>query len=225
MSYILDALKKAEQKRQLSAKVPTLATVHRKPAPARSATPFKIWPWIAGAVIVANAGIAGWLLLPTGTSSTTSLDGSARSPSVPTATAPKATGAAPPAADRGTPGPEQAVVAPTPAPAPAPPWRRLASRQPPSRARDRAPPRLGPARHRMRPRAAQPWSKIPLRRRWRRNLQHRLRRDQARTGRINRPQLRRRLRRLPLLPLLRLSRALRLGPFQLRFQPLRLRRR
>jgi len=59
MSYILDALKKAEQERLL-AKVPSLATVHRPP----TARGRRLWPWIAGVVIVVNAGVLIWLLRP-----------------------------------------------------------------------------------------------------------------------------------------------------------------
>ena len=60
MSYILDALKKADRDRH-SVGVPTLATVHRTPAPSRR---WVLWPWIAGAVIVVNAGVWLWLLRP-----------------------------------------------------------------------------------------------------------------------------------------------------------------
>jgi Type II secretion system protein B len=122
MSYILDALRKAEQKRQLAAKVPTLATVHRHPAAVRPPIRMRLWPWVAGAVIVVNAGVATWLLLPAGTRSTASLDrpgsfstpGTA-APPAPAATAPPAPGpqAAPPTV--GAP----ALSAPTPPPAPA----------------------------------------------------------------------------------------------------------
>jgi general secretion pathway protein B len=60
MSYILDALKKADRDRH-SVGVPTLATVHRTPAPSRRRL---LWPWIAGAVIVVNVGVWLWLLRP-----------------------------------------------------------------------------------------------------------------------------------------------------------------
>ena len=60
MSYILDALKKADRDRHPVA-VPTLATVHRTPAPSRRRL---LWPWIVGAVIVVNAGVWLWLLRP-----------------------------------------------------------------------------------------------------------------------------------------------------------------
>lgn len=57
MSYILDALRKAERERQV-ATVPTLATVHQ---PAKAA-PHRLWPWIVGAVVVANAAALAWLM-------------------------------------------------------------------------------------------------------------------------------------------------------------------
>ena len=57
MSYILDALRKAERDRGL-AKVPTLATVHQPAVRARR----RLWPWIAGAVVVANAAALAWLM-------------------------------------------------------------------------------------------------------------------------------------------------------------------
>ena len=105
MSYILDALRKAEQKRQLAAKVPTLATVHRQPAAVRPPIRMRLWPWVVGAVIVVNAGIVTWLLLPSGTTSTASLDrpGSFSTPGTAAPPAPGAT--APPA-----PGPRPAPL-------------------------------------------------------------------------------------------------------------------
>jgi general secretion pathway protein B len=57
VSYILDALRKAERERQV-ATVPTLATVHQ---PAKAA-PHRLWPWIVGAVVVANAAALAWLM-------------------------------------------------------------------------------------------------------------------------------------------------------------------
>jgi general secretion pathway protein B len=60
VSYILDALRKAERDRGL-AKVPTLATVH---LPARRARR-RLWPWVAGAVVVANAAALAWLMSST----------------------------------------------------------------------------------------------------------------------------------------------------------------
>jgi general secretion pathway protein B len=60
MSYILDALKKADRDRQPAA-VPTPTTAHRTPAPPLRNRP--LWPWIAGVVIV-NMGVLLWLLRP-----------------------------------------------------------------------------------------------------------------------------------------------------------------
>lgn len=60
MSYILDALKKAERERH-QARIPTLQTVHRKPAPP---APRRLWPWVTLAVVLANAGVVIWLLRP-----------------------------------------------------------------------------------------------------------------------------------------------------------------
>jgi general secretion pathway protein B len=57
VSYILDALRKAERDRGL-ANVPTLATVHQPaPAPRR-----RLWPWIVGVVVIANAAALAWLM-------------------------------------------------------------------------------------------------------------------------------------------------------------------
>lgn len=61
MSFILDALKKAERERR-SAAVPTPATVHRTPAPPSRRR--RLWPLIAGAVVVVNVGVWLWLLRP-----------------------------------------------------------------------------------------------------------------------------------------------------------------
>src|SRR5262247_4226463 len=61
MSYILDALKKADRNRNPVA-VPTLGTVHRAPEAARRRP--RHWPWIVAAVIVVNAGVWIWLLRP-----------------------------------------------------------------------------------------------------------------------------------------------------------------
>lgn len=49
MSYILDALKKAERDRR-RAHVPSLATMHSVPAERRTR-----WPWIVGALVTVNA--------------------------------------------------------------------------------------------------------------------------------------------------------------------------
>ena len=59
MSYILDALKKAERERQF-AKIPTVNTVHRSSWDRRR----PIWLWIAGAAVLANVAVLIWLLRP-----------------------------------------------------------------------------------------------------------------------------------------------------------------
>lgn len=54
MSYILDALKKSEQERELG-RVPTINTVHHiLPVKGKSA-----WPWIAGVALIVNGVIGG----------------------------------------------------------------------------------------------------------------------------------------------------------------------
>lgn len=59
MSYILDALKKAERERQL-ARVPTLETVHVPgPSPRR-----QLWPWVVAGALLANVAILIVLLRP-----------------------------------------------------------------------------------------------------------------------------------------------------------------
>jgi|SRR5262245_23183783 len=59
MSYILDALKKAERERQF-AKIPTVNTVHRSSWDRRR----PIWLWIAAAAVLANAALLIWLFRP-----------------------------------------------------------------------------------------------------------------------------------------------------------------
>lgn len=60
MSYILDALRKADRQRQRAARVPTLDTVHQ-PAP----TPLRRWwPWAIAAVLVLNAAVLVVVLRP-----------------------------------------------------------------------------------------------------------------------------------------------------------------
>ena len=59
MSYILDALKKAERERHLT-KIPTVNTVHRISWDRQR----PIWLWIAGAAVLANAAVLIWLLRP-----------------------------------------------------------------------------------------------------------------------------------------------------------------
>jgi general secretion pathway protein B len=56
MSYILDALKRAERDRHL-APVPTLATVHSSAHPTRPR-----WPWVGGGVLLVNAIVVMLLL-------------------------------------------------------------------------------------------------------------------------------------------------------------------
>lgn len=58
MSYILDALKKAEQERDLG-RVPRLETVHdNTPRPAR------VWPWLSAGILLINAAALLWWLRP-----------------------------------------------------------------------------------------------------------------------------------------------------------------
>jgi hypothetical protein len=122
MSYILDALRKAEQKRQLAAKVPTLATIHRQPVTVRPPIRLRpFWPWVAGAVIVVNAGILTWLLFPVGMRPTASPDRRG-SLSAPGTAAPGAAVPAPPPPGTGTaPPPADAPAASAPAPLPGAP--------------------------------------------------------------------------------------------------------
>ena len=106
MSYILDALKRAERERHLT-HVPTLATIHASAHPTRSR-----WLWVVGGVLLVNA-IVVMLLLRAGPG--------AGPTSTPSLTPPAA---APPTADvqksaQPTP-PESSPTAPRSAP-PAPP--------------------------------------------------------------------------------------------------------
>ena len=59
MSYILDALKKAEREHH-QAKVPTLQTVHRT----SWAPPRHLWQGIGAAVALVNVAVLIWLLVP-----------------------------------------------------------------------------------------------------------------------------------------------------------------
>jgi general secretion pathway protein B len=142
MSYILDALKKAERQRGL-ATVPTVSTMHRTPI----VTGWTAWPWIAAAVLLANAAVLVWVLRPdpevperatrTGASAPalsdqrataqnriTKPDASSALPPAMAAASPRADSVAPrtiPATEQKaklTPGAKSSVVA---APAPAPP--------------------------------------------------------------------------------------------------------
>lgn len=70
MSYILDALKRAERDRHLT-RVPTLATIHASAHPARPR-----WLWVGGGVLLVNAIVVILLLRAApvaGPTSTTSL--------------------------------------------------------------------------------------------------------------------------------------------------------
>jgi hypothetical protein len=70
LSYILDALKRAERARHLT-HVPTLATVHASAHPTRPR-----WPWVGGGVLLVNAIVVMLLLHAApvaGPTSTTSL--------------------------------------------------------------------------------------------------------------------------------------------------------
>src|SRR5262245_48879194 len=126
MSYILDALKKAEQQRQRE-KVPTLATVHTAPV----TPPRQYWPWVAAGVLLVNALVLVWFffLRPTPTAVVETPPPIATVPPPPTAAvipAPAPPASTPPAPSVATPSPAPplppaASPAPsvaTPAPAP-----------------------------------------------------------------------------------------------------------
>ncbi len=111
MSYILDALKKAERERHL-AKIPTLDTVHRRSSPPRR----RLWPWIGAAVVLANAAVLIWFLRPI---PMPFIKSAARSPAAPAAPAVVSGQPAPaPPADRAPPEKPAAVAAAPPEPAP-----------------------------------------------------------------------------------------------------------
>jgi len=127
MSYILDALRKAERERH-AAKIPTLHTVHRIPWQRRHLQ----WMWIAAAAVLVNAALVIWFLRPepaprtsSGTATPTSTAALASTPA--SAPGPRASA---PATDR-TPPAKPAVVATAPAEPSAP--RPLTSRQPPEK--------------------------------------------------------------------------------------------
>lgn len=114
MSYILDALKKAERERHLT-KIPTLETVHRKSWQPRRGQ----WLWIAAVVAVVNVALLIWLFRPEPTHETL-----AQAPSAPVATRPLSEKPAPaPAQELPAPAsPPAQAVAPIVAPVePAPP--------------------------------------------------------------------------------------------------------
>ena len=128
MSYILDALKKAERDHH-QAKVPTLETVHGT----SWAPPRHLWLGIGAAVALANVAVLIWLLVP---GPMPSIDRSADSTVTPAAAPPAAVSApsAPPAERAGPASPAEkppAVAATAPA-APAPASSEApASRRPP----------------------------------------------------------------------------------------------
>lgn len=111
MSFILDALRKADRERTLS-KIPTLATVHIPVYVAGR----RIVPWIVGAMLLVGGALAWFLVLPS------------RGPSVSPAPvgAPTSVAVAPPAraGDSGAPAAARESSGPPPiAAAPAPPVR------------------------------------------------------------------------------------------------------
>ncbi len=59
MSYILDALRKAERQRR-PAKIPTIETAPQ----AASAPRHRLWPWIGALVVLVNAAVLIWILRP-----------------------------------------------------------------------------------------------------------------------------------------------------------------
>ncbi len=139
MSYILDALKKAEQRRQRSARVPTLATLHRAPPVAGR----RIWLWVAAPLIlVVAAGALAWLFRPTHTAmiSTTSPAGSRSTiPAAAPTTPPPGPGRPPEPTTPVAPAGREAVVAlppkrPPSVQEPAPPARAAAEPKPSAKA-------------------------------------------------------------------------------------------
>jgi general secretion pathway protein B len=139
MSYILDALKKAERERHAT-KIPTLQTVHRTPWERRQPQ----WMWIAAAVVLLNAGLLIWFLRPESVPRKSS-----SSPAAPAVSSPPAPASAPatapgplaprPGAERAAPTrPAVAATAPAEPLPPAP--RAAASRQAPEKTTTKAGP-------------------------------------------------------------------------------------
>jgi hypothetical protein len=124
MSYILDALKKAERDRP-AARIPTLKTVHRPPAgPSR-----RLWPWVGAVVVLVNTGVLIWLMRSAPMPSTVIPAGS---PVIPAASAPTTVTEQTVPAPRADPAPR---VSPSEAPgvvaaAPPPPSRAQPERTP-----------------------------------------------------------------------------------------------
>jgi general secretion pathway protein B len=117
MSYILDALKKAERQRHLTA-VPTVATMHRPPVVTRRAS----WPWIAvAAVLLANATVLLlWVIRPTPVIPERATDASQPAATLAASPREREPVASPPSAGPVvTASPGVDLVTPRPAPAPA----------------------------------------------------------------------------------------------------------
>ncbi|WP_125181604.1 general secretion pathway protein GspB [Thiohalobacter thiocyanaticus] len=128
MSYILEALKKSEQERQLGAVPRPELALPAQGRPSRS-----WWPWLLAAVLLLNAGILVWLMLRPAPSPLLTQDGagasaaslsagtSAADSGAPATTAATGTGTEPPAvAATGTESADT-QAAPVTQPAPQPP--------------------------------------------------------------------------------------------------------
>ena len=118
MSYILEALKKSEQERQLGAVPRPEAALVSAATPSR-----RLWPWLLSAVLLVNAGLLLWLVLkPTATPppavSAAVPPADAMSDGAPAPSARTQERAAPPPADPPPAGDRQPPPAPQPVPAP-----------------------------------------------------------------------------------------------------------
>jgi hypothetical protein len=138
VSYILDALKKAERDRR-RAHVPSLATMHSVPAERRT-----LWPWVVGGLVTVNAiGFAALFMLRPGTPPAMPFG---PAPAIPAVAAPPIV-ANPPAADPAVIPP--AAVSGEPAPRSRPPDARKAafpeSRTAPSPAKASGSPPVSPS--------------------------------------------------------------------------------
>lgn len=113
MSYILDALKKAERERHV-AKIPTLGTVHGTPGKRHRPQ----WMWIGAAVVLVNAALLLiWVLRPEPVA-----ERLPHSAAAPTTSGPAAIDRppAPPQADKPAPASSAGAATPIPAPVPFP---------------------------------------------------------------------------------------------------------
>lgn len=154
MSYILEALRKAEAERRRGA-VPDLHAQQVLPAGAAGAdagqTRARWWPWLAGIALLGAAGAAAWLLLgrldaPVRLAAPAPLAAASEAPAAPAAVVSR--GEAAPSAAAAAPSAPAAVaageaVAPTKAAKAAPAARKAAARRetaPPSKATARAEP-------------------------------------------------------------------------------------